>query len=208
VDQMSQSRTASLTLDQPTAPQPHLLVCVLGGFRVLLMGRPVPLSPKEISLLAALAVRGPRGAAVDSLLFEDLADQGDRLARIGDWHHATELYARAGALYVGAQNAWACGSRRRRGRFQGEREISRGPPLGHRVVASPARKCHGGVPVGEADLTLHQCRSAQIRRFFGGVVQRGVSPFGSSAWSSADCRPRVLAAAWGGRRGNRQACAG
>jgi DNA-binding SARP family transcriptional activator len=144
--------------DQPTTLRPHLLVCVLGGFQLLHMGEAIPLSAKESSLLATLAVRGPRGAprdvllsvlwpdqesrlagrslhtmtwklhrrlervlgsnplivnahqtytlngcaaAVDSALFERWADEADELARVGDWQAASNVYARAAALYRG-----------------------------------------------------------------------------------------------------------
>jgi DNA-binding SARP family transcriptional activator len=152
------SHLATLMDDEPTTPRPHLIVCVLGGFRLLLMGNPVSLSTKETSLLAALAVRGPSGAsrdtllsalwpdqdprlasrslhtmtwklhrrldhvlgstrlivhahqkyalnacaaAVDSLLFERWADEGDQLAGLGDWQQATPAYSRAAVLYRG-----------------------------------------------------------------------------------------------------------
>jgi DNA-binding SARP family transcriptional activator len=157
-EDVQKSTSAALNGDQASKPRPHLLVCVLGGFRLLHMGEAVPLSAKESSLLAALAVRGPRGAprdtllsalwpdqdsrlagrslhtmtwklhrrlervlasnplilnahqtyslngsaaAVDSALFERWADEGDELARLGDWQAASNLYARAAALYRG-----------------------------------------------------------------------------------------------------------
>jgi DNA-binding SARP family transcriptional activator len=60
--------------------EPRLLVCMLGGFRLLLMGNPVPLSAKETALLAAVAVRGPCGASREVLLSALWPDQDPRLA--------------------------------------------------------------------------------------------------------------------------------
>jgi DNA-binding SARP family transcriptional activator len=155
---MSQPYVAMPIHDQQGPLQPQLVICVLGGLRVLFTGKPVSLSAKEIALVAALAVRGSRGAsrdtllaalwpeqdprlagrslhtirwklhrrlecvldstplivhahhtytlnacavAVDALLFEQLADEGDELARAGDWPDAIELYGRAAAPYEG-----------------------------------------------------------------------------------------------------------